>query len=86
MAQITLRYWAGARAATAVDRDEMVVEGPVPISVVASWAVAQHPALAKIMPVCRVLLGRETYLYEDAMPVIVEPGQRVEFLPPFAGG
>lgn len=86
MGEITLRYWAGARGATGVEYDQMPAYEPVPISVVAAWAVAQHPALAKIMPVCRVLFDNETYLNEDAMTVIAEPGQRVEFLPPFAGG
>ena len=84
--QITLRYWAGARGAAGVEFDEMPVEGPVPISAVVAWAIAQRPGLAKIMPVCRVLHLHETYLNEDAMHVIAEPGQRVEFLPPFAGG
>jgi molybdopterin converting factor small subunit len=86
MGQITLRYWAGARGAAGVEFDQMETEGPLPISAVAAWAVAQHPALAKIMPVCRVLFGNETYLHEDAMTVVAEPGTRVEFLPPFAGG
>lgn len=86
MGQITLRYWAGARGAAGVEYDQMPVDGPIPISAVAAWAVAAHPALGKIMPVCRVLFGNETYLNEDAMTVIAEPGQKVEFLPPFAGG
>ena len=86
MGQITLRYWAGARGAAGVEYDQMPVETPVPISAVSAWAVAQHPALEKIMPVCRVLFGNETYLHEDAMTVVAEPGTRVEFLPPFAGG
>ena len=86
MSQITLRYWAGARGAAGVEFDEMPVEGPVQISAVAAWAVAQHPALEKIMPVCRILFGAETYLHEEAMTIVAAPGQRVEFLPPFAGG
>lgn len=86
MGQITLRYWAGARGAAGVEFDQMPTDVAVPISAVAAWAVAQHPALEKIMPVCRVLFGNETYLHEDAMRVVAEPGTRVEFLPPFAGG
>lgn len=86
MAQITLRYWAGARSAAGVEFDQMSVDGPTQISAVAAWAVAQHPGLAKVMPVCRILVGNETYLHEDAMTVLLEPGQRIEFLPPFAGG
>ncbi len=77
---VTLRYWAGARAAAGVS-EETLETGPT-VGDVLDTAVAAHPELRDVVAVCSVLLGgraggRET---EDGRD------QVLEVLPPFAGG
>ena len=77
---VTLRYWAGARAAAGVD-EETLESGPS-VGDVLDAAVAAHPDLRDVVSVCSVLLdGR-------AVPRDTEvgPDTVLEVLPPFAGG
>lgn len=77
---VTVRYWAGARAAAGVT-EETLETGPL-VGDVLDAAVAAHPALAGVAAVCSVLVdGR-------AVPrdTVIEGGTVVEILPPFAGG
>jgi len=39
-----------------------------------------------VLEICSVLVGDRPVATEDPDTVTVEPGQTVEFLPPFAGG
>lgn len=80
MRPVTLRYWAGARAAAGVT-EETLQTGPT-VGDALDAAVAAHPDLEDVVAVCSVLLdgraaGRE---------VVVGPDQVLEVLPPFAGG
>jgi molybdopterin converting factor small subunit len=86
--KITVRYWATARAAAGTDRDELAVEGPVTLSEVVRQVVAAHPEgrLAGVLEVCSVLVGDRPVKTQDPAAVQVDPGDSVEFLPPFAGG
>ena len=77
---VTLRYWAGARAAAGVAEETLEV-GPT-VGDVLDAAVAAHPDLRDVVAVCSVLLEgravrRETPVGDD---------QVLEVLPPFAGG
>jgi len=85
---VTVRYWAGARAAAGVASDELVVQGPVSLAEVRAQAVALHRGsrLEQVLSVCSVLLGDRPVGTADPAQVVVEPGTTVEFLPPFAGG
>lgn len=76
---VTVRYWAGARAAAGVDTEE-VSAGL--LSEVSSRLVEVRPALSEVLPRCTLLVdgvrsGPETPL---------AGGELVEVLPPFAGG
>jgi molybdopterin synthase sulfur carrier subunit len=76
---VTVRYWAGARAAAGVASDE--VSGATVAEVVAA-AVARRPALRPVAEVA-------TFLVDGAAAAgdrPVAPGATVEVLPPFAGG
>lgn len=80
MRPVTLRYWAGARAAAGV-AEETLTTGPT-VGDALDSAVAAHPALRDVVAVCSVLLdgravGRDVEVGEDKV---------VEVLPPFAGG
>lgn len=86
--EITVRYWAGARAAAGVAEDRIAVEGPVTLAEVVGRVRALHPdqRMAGVLEVCSVLVGDLPVGTEDPESVLVRPGQGVEFLPPFAGG
>ena len=51
---VTLRYWAGARAAAGVS-EETLVAGPL-VGDVLDGAVDAHPALREVVAVCSVLV------------------------------
>jgi molybdopterin converting factor small subunit len=84
-----LRYWASARAAAGLEEDLLDVSGPVTLDVLREQARALHAGSAKfsaVLDTCSVLVGDRPVASEDPRSVRVEPGQTVEFLPPFAGG
>lgn len=76
---VTVRYWAGARAATGVASD--LVAGATVSEVVAA-AVARHPALAPVAAVATFLVDGAATPGDREVPA----GATVEVLPPFAGG
>jgi molybdopterin converting factor small subunit len=86
--EITVRYWASARAAAGVETDTLPVTGPLSLTDVVRRAVALHPdtRLPGVLEVCSVLVGEQPVKSREPDSVEVRPGQTVEFLPPFAGG
>lgn len=83
MAVVTVRYWAGARAAAGVD-DERLDAGSV-AELVAALA-ARTPALAPVLALSSLLVDG-LVVREAARDVnALREGQVVEVLPPFAGG
>jgi molybdopterin converting factor small subunit len=85
---ITVSYWAGARAAAGTPQDTLEVPGPITLADVMAKAVALHPGtrLGDVLAVCSTLVDDRPTASADAADVIVQPGQAVQFLPPFAGG
>ncbi|MBM6401527.1 MoaD/ThiS family protein [Phycicoccus sonneratiae] len=79
-ATVSVRYWAGARAAAGVD-GEVLAAPPTVEGLVAALAAAR-PGLAEVLPVCSVLVDGLAASGTDPVP----PGALVEVLPPFAGG
>ena len=78
---MTVRYWAGARAAAGVESDE--VRG-LPDRRATPWPPSTRctPALAAVTAVSTLLLdGRATHRDHD-----LPDGSVLEVLPPFAGG
>lgn len=86
--QITLRYWASARAAAGSDDDVLDATGPTTLAELKEQARALHDSrrFADVLFTCSVLVGDRPVASDDPAEVWVEPGQTVEFLPPFAGG
>ncbi|WP_245862036.1 MoaD/ThiS family protein [Phycicoccus duodecadis] len=80
-ATVTVRFWAGARAATGIDAAE--VEAPPTVGGLQAALVAAHPALEAVLPVCTLLVDGLAASGPDAA---LAPGALVEVLPPFAGG
>lgn len=83
---IQVRYWAAARAATGNATETVAVDGPLTLADLTARLVARHPGADKVLAVCSVLVGERPVRSQDPGSVVVEPGQSVEFLPPFAGG
>ena len=77
--QVTVRYWAGARAAAGLDTE---VLGGETVADVLALAQAAHPGLGPVLQVATVLL--------DGRPASgvsrLTDGATLEVLPPFAGG
>jgi sulfur-carrier protein len=77
---VTVRYWAGARAAAGVESD-LVGDCETVADAVAA-VDALHPGLASVTAVSTLLLdGRATHR-DQPLP----EGSVLEVLPPFAGG
>ena len=87
-ATVTVRYWAGARAAAGVAEDTFDVAGEVTLAEVVEQVLARHPGeqVARTVAVCSVLVGERPVRSQDPGSVVVRPGEVVELLPPFAGG
>lgn len=76
---VTVRYWAGARAAAGTEQD--VVHG-VSVGDVVAAVTALHPALEPIAAVSTLLLDGRAVTGDTALA----DGSLLEVLPPFAGG
>jgi molybdopterin converting factor small subunit len=86
---VTVRYWAAARAAAGVGEDRIPTDGPLTLAEVRVRALALHPeadTLPRVIASCSVLVGDTPLGRRDPADVTVAPGSSVEFLPPFAGG
>lgn len=76
---VTVRYWAGARAAAGVATDS--VPGTSVREVLGS-AEALRPALRPVFAVATFLVDGAAARLDDPVPL----GATLEVLPPFAGG
>lgn len=87
--QVRLRYWAAARAAAGVAEDVVEVSEPCTLADLVARALELHASSARfpaVLDCCSVLVGDRPVGTGDRAGVIVQPGETVEFLPPFAGG
>jgi molybdopterin synthase sulfur carrier subunit len=85
---VTVRYWAGARAAAGTAEDTFDVEGEVTLTDLVARVLERHPddRMARTVAACSVLVGDRPVRSQDPATVAVAPGSVVELLPPFAGG
>jgi len=85
---VTVRYWAGARAAAGTAEDTFAVDAEVTLADLVAQVLERHPGdrMARTVAVCSVLLGDQPVRSQDPAAVVVRPGDVVELLPPFAGG
>ena len=88
---ITVRYWAGARAAAGTAEDVWETDettGELSLADVVARVLERHPGeqMARTVGVCSVLLVEQPVRSQDPAAVVVRPGDVVELLPPFAGG
>ena len=79
MADVTVRYWAGARAAAGMDDERLQVSC---VDDLVTRLSARTPALAPVLALSSLLVdGLVARGHVDLVD-----GQVVEVLPPFAGG
>ena len=85
---VTVRYWAGARAAAGTAEDTFEVDAELTLAALVAQVLERHPGdqMARTVAVCSVLLGDQPVRTQDPAAVVVRPGAVVELLPPFAGG
>ncbi|GAA1916079.1 MoaD/ThiS family protein [Nocardioides hwasunensis] len=85
---ITVRYWAGARAAAGIAEDAFDTEQALTLADLLEQVLQRHPGdrMARTVAACSVLLGDQPVRTQDPAAVVVRPGAVVELLPPFAGG
>jgi molybdopterin converting factor small subunit len=79
VAEVSVRYWAGARAAAGVDEEPLVAASSE--DVVAALT-ARGGELARVVALSSLLV--DGHVVRDPVPLV--DGQVVEVLPPFAGG
>lgn len=78
---MTVRYWAGARAAAGLD-EEAVEAGTVGELL---GTIGGRPPLAKVLGAASLLVDGTAVRREDVEHRL-PPGSVVDVLPPFAGG
>lgn len=86
---VVVRYWAAARAAAGTESDSFPVEGPTSLAALLDRVRAAHqdrPRLAGVLSVCSMLVGDRPVGGQDPASVVLQPGDSVELMPPFAGG
>ena len=80
---ITVRYFAGARAAAGIDEEELPVTRAWPLEELAGHLAQRHgPALGRVLAASSFLVDATAGSRERVVPV----GSVVDVLPPFAGG
>ena len=85
---VTVSFWAAARAAVGVATDEIPVTGSTRLSELVAEVLRRYPTdqVERVLGVCSVVVGDRPVGSHAPHDVWVAPGDRVEFLPPFAGG
>lgn len=80
--ELTVRYFAGARAAAG--RADERVPGPVTLDTLVGQLAARHgAALERVLAGCSYLVDGVAWHHRDAP---IPAGSTVDVLPPFAGG
>ena len=80
---ITVRYFAGARAATGIDQEQLFADHSWPLEELAGHLAERHgPALERVLAAATFLVDETAGSRDRIVPV----GSVVDVLPPFAGG
>ena len=78
---LTVLYFAAAREAAGAPR-EALDAAPATVSELRRALLERHPALARVLPQCRIAVNHEMAHDDDAVP----PGAEVAVIPPVSGG
>jgi sulfur-carrier protein len=85
---VTVRYWAGARAAAGTAQDSFAAPAGLTLAQLVAQVLDRHPGerMSRTVAACSVLVGEQPVGTRDPATVDLAPGAVVELLPPFAGG
>ncbi|MBA2445422.1 MAG: MoaD/ThiS family protein [Nocardioidaceae bacterium] len=84
--RVTVRYWAAARAAAGVDEETIFGRN---VAEVLTAAVRAHDGdlrFERVLRLSSILVGEAPVGTRELETVVVESGDVLEILPPFAGG
>ncbi len=79
---LTVLYFAAAREAAGVAQERLELPGPADVAALRRALLERRPALARVLPRCRLAVDEE--LAEDHAPV--PDGAEVAVIPPVSGG
>jgi molybdopterin converting factor small subunit len=80
---LSVRYFAAARAAAAIETEMLRVAPGTTVAALADSLAARGPELAKVLKRCSFL--RDGVAVRDPS-IELSDGQTIDVLPPFAGG
>jgi sulfur-carrier protein len=83
---VTVRYWAAAKEASGLAEEQV---NAVTLADVLSDVRSRHadrPRFAQVLRLCSLLVDGDPVGARDPAAVALEPGARIEVLPPYAGG
>jgi molybdopterin converting factor small subunit len=84
MPRVTVRYFAGARAAAGVPTEDIELDEGATVADALDVVTKRHAAaLSKVLPACSFLLD-SVAVRDHTVPL--PPGAELDVLPPFAGG
>ncbi|HEY8372119.1 MAG TPA: MoaD/ThiS family protein [Pseudonocardiaceae bacterium] len=82
--RVSVRYFAGARAAAGTPEEQLELPGRVTVADVLAEATRRHGArLGEVLAACSFLMDGTAVHDRD---VLVHDGAELDVLPPFAGG
>ena len=84
--EVTVRYWASARAAAGVESEQIVASTLADVLAEISRRHRDRDRFDDVISTCSVLHGEIPVGARDPHVVALAPGDSIEFLPPFAGG
>ena len=86
---VVVHFWAAARAAAGTDQERVPLDEAKTVADLLETVRRRHadrPRLADVLSVCSVLVGDRPVGTTDPADVVLQDGDTVELLPPFAGG
>ncbi len=83
---VTVRYWAAARAAAGLETEVVSATSLAQLLDEIDRRHRDRDRFRDVIGSCSVLVGEVPVGSRDPADVVLRAGDRVEFLPPFAGG
>jgi molybdopterin converting factor subunit 1 len=82
MAAVTMRYFAHARGPAGCDAEALELPDEVDADAIRAALSARHPALARVLPACRIAHNLD---FIDGR-VALRDGDELAVIPPVSGG
>lgn len=83
---VTVHYWAAARAAAGISEEKVVADNLAELLEIIDRRHRDRDRFRDVIGTCSILVGETPVGARDPLTVTLEPGDTIEFLPPFAGG